>query len=361
MFNKLFIATISQVLDTSIAPISLFQSPPQEMDTNQALSPPPHGRVGGSLQLDVPASPLPTSLSTPTSILTPNSTPLATSAPNPTVSATPFLSSLATTPLPSLPDLTIDTFESHVVPAPALKAPLLSTVSVVRDSPGLGHSPGPPLGQTVMTAATTTVRAPSPITTVTVSTLSAIPSIPPVLLPVTGPISHNIPVSPQSPGMIPTSVTSLNTDMDTNCTPLTSPSKDLTVVTIPSSQLPASASTPSISPASAPQTASIPTPVPATSLLPPSTHTFPSVHTLTSAVQMCDFPGLFEDVTWLKNHPRPLAVSNSVLLILARLFSFVYSGPYKTPKYLWPGKSLYIINISETRKFLVLAGCNTTN
>jgi hypothetical protein len=155
-----------------------------------------------------------------------------------------------------------------------------------------------------------------------------------VLLPVTGPISHSIPVSPQSPGMIPASVTSLNTDMDTDCASLTSPSKDLTVVTIPSSQLPASTSTSSISPACAAQTVSMPAPMPAPSLLPPSTHTFPSVHTVTSAVQMCDFPTLFEDVTWLKNHPRPLAVSNRVLVIQASLFSFVYSGPFKIPKYL---------------------------
>ncbi|XP_021920557.1 ataxin-7-like protein 1 isoform X3 [Zootermopsis nevadensis] len=301
-------AAIKLVKTVSTVPGVLSQSPPQEMDTNQALSPSPHGRVGGSLPLDVPASPLPASLSTPTSILTPNSAPLVTSVPSPTVSATPFLSSLAITPLPSLPDLTIDTFESHVVPAPALKAPLLSTVSVARDSPGLGNSPGPPMGQPLVTATTTTVRAPSPITTVTVSTLSGIPSLPSLLLPVTGSISHNIPMSPRSPSMIPTSVTSLNTDMDSNCAPLTSPSKDLTVVTIPSSQLPASSSTPSISPASAPQAVSTPTPVPATSFLPPPTHIFPSMHTLTSAVQMCDFPALFEDVTWLKNHPRPLAV-----------------------------------------------------
>lgn len=218
-----------------------------------------------------------------------------------------------------------------MVPAAALKAPLLSTVSVARDSPGLGHSPGPPLGQTLVTATTATVRAPSPITTVTVSTLSAVPALPPVLLPVTGPISQSIPVSPQSPGMIPTCVTSVNTDVDTNYVPLASPSKDVTVVTITPSQLPASASASSISPASAMPAMSMPTAVQATSLLLPPAPTSQPVNSVTSAVQICDFPALFEDVTWLKNHPRPLAVSNNILLILARLFSFVYNGLYTTP------------------------------
>jgi hypothetical protein len=86
-----------------------------------------------------------------------------------------------------------------------------------------------------------------------------------------------------------------------------------------------SVSTPSISPASAAQGISMLTPIPATSLQHP-THAFQSVHAVSSAVQMCDFPGLFEDVTWLKNHPRPLAVSNTFMLMKANMFNFVEFG-----------------------------------
>lgn len=304
----------------------MFQSPPQELDTNQALSPPPPGRVGGSIQLDVPASPLPTSVPTPmpSSLMTPNSTTLANSAPDASISVNAFLSTLVATPLPSLPDLTIDTFEGHTAPAPPLKAPLLSVVSKARDTPGLGHSPGPPLAQPLVTAATTAVRAPSPLMTVTVSTPSAAPLPPSLPVPVTGPISHSIPVSPQSPGMIPSSVTSVNVVIDTNCASAAIPPKDLSACTIPISQSPVSASFPSISPACVPQGISVLTPVLSNSLVPPSAHTFQSVHTLTSSVQMCDFPDLFEDVTWLKNHPRPLAVSNIVVLVLVSFFLFVW-------------------------------------
>jgi hypothetical protein len=50
-----------------------------------------------------------------------------------------------TKPLPSHPDLTIDSVEGHAEPAPLLKTLLLSVVSKTRDTPGLGHSSGPSL------------------------------------------------------------------------------------------------------------------------------------------------------------------------------------------------------------------------
>lgn len=274
------------------------------------------------MQLDVPASPLPTSLSTPvaSSVMTPNSVALANPAPNPSMSVNAFLSTLVTAPLPSLPDLTIDTFEGNAMPAPPLKAPLLSMVSKARDTPGLVHSPGPPLAQPLVTAVTTAVRAPSPLMTVTVSTPSAASLPPSRPVPVSGPISHSIPESPQSPGMIPSSVTSVNVVIDANYTSLSIPPKDMSASTIPLSQSPVAASFSSISPVSVPQGISMLTPVLSNSLVPPSTHTFQSVHSVTSSVEMCDFPALFEDVTWLKNHPRPLAVSNTILLVLVSLF-----------------------------------------
>ncbi|XP_069694573.1 ataxin-7-like protein 1 isoform X2 [Periplaneta americana] len=296
-------------------PAVLGQSSPQETETNQAMSSPPPGRVGGSIQLDVPASPLPTSLSTPMSspVMTPNSTPLANSALNPSASTTPFLSTLATTPLPSLPDLTNDTFEAHAVPAPASKAPLLSSVSMVRDPQGLGHSPGPPPASTLVTTTTiTTAQSPSPIATVAVSGQSTTPTPSSASLPV-----HNVPAPSQSPSVLTNPV-----NTDTVSAPVSVLPKDLATVTIPSpavtsqaaASISVSAASSSIS-TSTPLAISIPnsvlTPVPTSSLLPPHS-VFQSngatVNTFTSAVQMCDFPALFEDVTWLKNHPRPLAV-----------------------------------------------------
>jgi hypothetical protein len=148
-------------------------------------------------------------------------------------------------------------------------------------------------------------------------------------LPIAGSISHNIPVSPQSPGMTPSCAMSVNADVDSTCAPVPTPPKDLSACTVPSSQSSLSTSTPSISPTSAAQGISMLAPIPAASLQHP-THAFQSVHAVSSAVQMCDFPALFEDVTWLKNHPRPLAVSN---IFYAYTVKYVYlssgcTGPW---------------------------------
>jgi hypothetical protein len=112
---------------------------------------------------------------------------------------------------------------------------------------------------------------------------------------------------------------------------------------MPFSQSSLSASAPSISPASAAQGISMLAPIPVTSLQHP-THAFQSVHAVSSAVQMCDFPALFEDVTWLKNHPRPLAVSNT---FYAYTIKFVYFCG------IWSCEHIFIAGATHLHKSLL--------
>ncbi|KAJ9581651.1 hypothetical protein L9F63_023168, partial [Diploptera punctata] len=231
-------------------------SSPMDVDTSQTLSPPPPGRVGGSIQLDVPTSPLPTSLSTPmsSSVTAPNSTLLAKSAPNSSGAAVSYLGNFISTPLPSLPDLTEEIFETNLVPAPALKTPLLNTVTLSKD-----HHSG---------SSQSCIVSPS-VTTISTSTTSSKPVLaqPPTSASVSMDVGFIIPSQP--------AITTVSTSVT----------------------LPLAISIPN----------SVVTPTTITSHAVHSNGTTLQAHAV-AAVQMCDFQTLFEDVTWLKHHPRPLAV-----------------------------------------------------
>ncbi|PSN39677.1 hypothetical protein C0J52_14426 [Blattella germanica] len=293
-FDKL-LADHKAAKDTSLKSIrssTAQQSTPMEVESNQALSPPPPGRVGGSIQLDIPASPLPTSLSTPmsSSIITPNTTPLSISAPNPSATATPFLGTLAAIPLPSLPDLTEDNFKTHSVPTPVSKAPLLSSISLSKDSLGLAHSTGPPQASVSIAAASqppsvvaVSTSLPSAAVVASVTSISAQPSHSPS--PTTASITMEL-------GFVVPA-------------PLSTPAQAVTLSSPPATRAPITASS------TVPLSISIHNPViAAASGTTHGLHTNgTNVHThALAAVQMCDFQTLFEDVSWLKHHPRPLAV-----------------------------------------------------